>query len=70
WWVDPINKGQISPCSPSEQSLTQRACLDNNLKLDGWSEEPSGIVFAKRDFARPARNSASGFLMKLTHHGN
>ncbi|MCI42881.1 hypothetical protein A2U01_0064118, partial [Trifolium medium] len=48
WWVGPINKGQISPCSPSEKSLAQRECLDSRLKLDGWSEKPSGMVLAQR----------------------
>ncbi|MCI30205.1 hypothetical protein A2U01_0051414, partial [Trifolium medium] len=43
------------------QSLAQRACLDSNLKLAGWSEGPSGMALAQRDFARPARNPASGF---------
>ncbi|MCI64960.1 hypothetical protein A2U01_0086218, partial [Trifolium medium] len=36
-----------------------RARLDSNLKLAGWSEEPSGMALAQRDFARPASNPAS-----------
>ncbi|MCI94953.1 hypothetical protein A2U01_0116251, partial [Trifolium medium] len=32
----------------SENSLAQRACLDSNLKLAGWSKESSGMVLAQR----------------------
>ncbi|MCI32003.1 hypothetical protein A2U01_0053215, partial [Trifolium medium] len=46
-------------CSPSELFLAQRACLGSNLKLAGWSVQPSGMVLAQRDFARSARNPAS-----------
>ncbi|MCI83363.1 hypothetical protein A2U01_0104639, partial [Trifolium medium] len=45
-----------------ELFLAQRACLDSKPKLAGWSDEPSGMVLAQRDFARPARNPAPGFL--------
>ncbi|MCI48475.1 hypothetical protein A2U01_0069718, partial [Trifolium medium] len=33
WWVDPINRGQISPSSPSEQFLAQREGLDSRPNL-------------------------------------
>ncbi|MCI96448.1 hypothetical protein A2U01_0117748, partial [Trifolium medium] len=39
--------------SPSELLLAQRARLGSSLKLAGWSEQPSGMVLAQRDFARP-----------------
>ncbi|MCI78957.1 hypothetical protein A2U01_0100228, partial [Trifolium medium] len=57
--VGPINRGQIIPRSPSEQSLAQRAYVFCNLKLPGWSEEPSDMVLAQRDLARPASSPAS-----------
>ncbi|MCI74973.1 hypothetical protein A2U01_0096239, partial [Trifolium medium] len=39
-------------CLPSELFLAQRARLGSNLKLSGWSEQPSGMVLTQRDFAR------------------
>ncbi|MCI62155.1 hypothetical protein A2U01_0083412, partial [Trifolium medium] len=56
--VAPISRGHISPRSPSEQSLAQQAHVFCNLKLPGWSEEPSDMVLAQRDLARPASSPA------------
>ncbi|MCI27004.1 hypothetical protein A2U01_0048202, partial [Trifolium medium] len=55
WWVGPINRGQISPCSPSEQFLAQREGLDSRPKLDGWSEKSSGTVLADGTFLQVHR---------------
>ncbi|MCI00858.1 hypothetical protein A2U01_0021880, partial [Trifolium medium] len=42
--VGPIYRGQLSPSSPSEQSLAQRARLSNILNIAGWSEEASESI--------------------------
>ncbi|MCI76581.1 hypothetical protein A2U01_0097851, partial [Trifolium medium] len=65
----PINRGQISPRSPSEQSFAQRAHIFSNLKLPGWSEEASDWSLVQRAPPRPASTLFPDFL-KLANHGN
>ncbi|MCI42195.1 hypothetical protein A2U01_0063431, partial [Trifolium medium] len=44
--VDPVNRGQLSPCSPSEKSLAQRDRNCRNPRVPGWSEEASDMALA------------------------